>query len=147
MTKVLRRLLFSGPSHGNWDVEVGLFVLRVWTGFALAFGHGLGKLPPSDQFIAGTADMGFPLPTVSSWIAALGEFLGGILLALGLMTRPAALWILCVMGTAAFVVHGSDPLFTNGGPAKEMALLFFAPALCFLLAGSGRTGVDRFLRP
>jgi uncharacterized membrane protein YphA (DoxX/SURF4 family) len=78
--------------------------------------------------------------------AILGEFIGGILLALGLLTRPAALWIILVMGGAAFHVHLGDPLFSTGGAAKEMALLYFAPALCFLLTGSGRTGIDRAIR-
>lgn len=144
-TKVLSRLLFGGASRLSWPAEIGLFVLRVWTGLALAFGHGISKIPPGQQFIEGTADLGFPLPAVSAWMAALGEFAGGILLALGLLTRPAALWIMCVMGTAAFMVHWNDPLFTTGGPAKEMALLFFAPAFCLLMTGSGRTGIDQFL--
>ena len=146
-TKVLSRLLFGGASRLSWPAEIGLLVLRAWTGLALAFGHGLSKLPPSQQFIEGTADLGFPLPAVSAWMAGLGEFAGGILLALGLLTRPAALWIMCVMGTAAFVAHWDDPLLmTDGPPAKEMALLFFAPAFCLLMTGSGRTGIDQFIR-
>ncbi len=145
-TKVLSRLLFGGASRLSWPAEIGLLVLRAWTGLALAFGHGISKIPPDQGLIDSTDALGFPLPTVSAWMAALGEFAGGILLALGLVTRPAALWIMCVMGTAAFMVHWNDPLFTSGGPAKEMALLFFAPAFCLLMTGSGRTGIDQFIR-
>lgn len=148
MSKQINQLLFGGAGAGNMVGEIGLLVLRVWTGLAIAFGHGISKLPPGDDFISGTEAMGFPLPTVSAWMAALGEFAGGILLALGLLTRPAALWVMCVMGTAAFVAHRGDPVFTppDGGAAKEMALLYFAPALCFLLTGSGKTGIDRAIR-
>lgn len=146
MSKTINQLLFGGAGAGNLLGEVGLLVLRVWTGLALAFGHGLGKISAPSEFISGVEAAGFPVPLVSGWFALLGEFIGGILLASGLLTRPAALWIICVMGGAAFVVHGGDPLFTTGGPAKEMALLYFVPALCFLLTGSGRTGIDRALR-
>ena len=73
--------------------------------------------------------------------AGLAEFAGGILLAIGLCTRPAAFFILCTMGVAAGIAHSDDPYRD-----KELALLFGAVAVMFLLAGSGRFSVDRLLR-
>lgn len=37
-------------------------------------------------------------------------------------------------------------LFSREGPSKELALLYFAAAVAFLLAGSGRFGLDFLLR-
>jgi len=50
-----------------------------------------GVWGPQPWFINDVAKMGFPLPTFFAWCAVLAEFFGGILLMLGLMTRPAAL--------------------------------------------------------
>ena len=149
--KVLNRVLFGGAGGANWPAELGLLLLRLWTGLALAIGHGWGKLQSADRFISSLDGYGVPLPTASAWFAALGEFLGGILLALGLLTRPAAFWIMCVMLGAATTAHrgsfsGDAPFFGPTPGAVEPALMYLAIALCFLLAGSGRTGVDRLLR-
>lgn len=132
---------FGGQSHGTAG-ELGLAILRVGFGLAMAFGHGLGKLPPGAQLIGGVSAAGMPAPQVMAWFVALGEFAGGLLLALGLLTRLGAGWIAAVMAGAAFVIHGSDPLFSHGGPSKELALLYLLPAIAFLLRGGGRYALD-----
>lgn len=136
-----RELLIGGAGGRTALADLALLLLRVAAGAGLALGHGLGKLPVSDQFVDGVADIGFPAPVVFAWAAALAESLGGLLLALGLLTRPAALFILCTMGTAFFVVHAADPFQT-----KEMAMLYGVIALAFLLAGAGRYSVDALLK-
>lgn len=103
----------------------------------MAFSHGLGKTPPPAPLVEGLSAMGFPMPEVFAWLAALSEFAGGILLALGLLTRPAALFMTVTMGVAAFVAHASDPF-----EKKEMALLYLFISLFFLLHGAGRWSVD-----
>lgn len=144
--KVLSRVLFGAPVLTTWTAEVGLLVVRLSTGLGLALLHGRDKLPVSDEFIEGVASRGFPLPTVSAWMAALGEFVGGLLLALGLFTRAAALWVAGVMAGAAFMVHGGS--FTGAAPLSEaeMAVLYLSAALCFACVGSSRTGLDQFFR-
>ncbi|MFN2385970.1 MAG: DoxX family protein [Thermoanaerobaculia bacterium] len=121
--------------------EVGRLVLRLFAGLALAFGHGLGKLPPSPRFVQGVEKMGLPLPEAFSWAAGLSEFAGGLLLAVGLLTRPASFFILLTMLVAAVLRHAADPFV-----AKEKALLFAAVALFFLLAGAGRFSLDAMIR-
>ena len=143
---VVKNVLFGGRGGQDWPAEVGLLVLRVFTGLMLAFGHGLEKITDPSKFLAGVEKAGFPVPGVSGWLAIGGEFVGGILLAAGFLTRPAALWVVGVMAGAAFVVHGSDPLIAPGAPSMEPPLMYLVPAVCFLLTGSGRTGVDRLLR-
>jgi putative oxidoreductase len=123
---------------GGRSVDWGLLVLRVFSGLGIAFGHGLGKLPPSDRFIAGTAELGFPMPFVFAWVAALSEFLGGIFMALGIFTRPAAFMVLMTMLVAVFRRHIDDPF-----PQKEKALLYATIALALVIAGGGRLALDR----
>lgn len=133
-------LLFGGDGGGSALADAGLLVLRLFAGLALALAHGLGKLPPSPQFVEGTAAMGFPLPGLFAWASGLAEFGGGLLLALGFLTRPAAFFVAFNMSVAAFGAHAGEP-FTD----REMALFFLAVALLFGLAGSGRYGLDRLL--
>ncbi len=134
----LRSFLF-GTGQTSPATDLGLLILRLGLGLSLAFGHGLGKLPPSDGFIDGTAEMGFPLPAVFAWAAALSEFLGGLLLAAGLATRPAAFFASWTMATAFFLGHGGS--FGEG----EMALLYLFGTLALLASGAGRYSLDRLL--
>jgi putative oxidoreductase len=134
-------LMVGGADGRSALLDFALLLLRAAAGASLALGHGLGKLPVSDQFVDGVAQMGLPAPAVFAWAAALSEAVGGALLAIGLLTRPAAFFILCTMATAFFVVHGADP-FQN----KELAMLYGVVALTFLLAGAGRYSVDALLR-
>ena len=141
MRKTLLDFLSGPPAGVNAPLtDAGLLVLRVFAGLALALGHGLGKLPPSPGFIEGVGQMGFPLPALFAWAAAIAEFVGGLLLAAGLLTRPASLLIFFTMATAAFIRHAPDPF-----SGKEKALLFLFVALLFLLAGAGRYSLDALL--
>src|SRR4051812_27447849 len=76
--------------------DLAWLLLRVTLGGSLV-PHGMQKLfgafngPGIDKFIAGLTDRGFPPPTLMGWLVALTEFVGGTLLAIGLLTRPAAL--------------------------------------------------------
>lgn len=153
--KTLNRLLFGGAGGGDLAAEIGLLLLRVTSGLFIAIGHGWGKLTDPSGFLEGVGKMGFPAPAVSGWFAILGEFFGGLLLALGLLTRPVALWIIAVYIGAAFIAHGASfgsladffvPVKGDEAPAAEPAVLYLIIGLTFLLAGSGRTGVDRLLR-
>jgi putative oxidoreductase len=74
-------------------------------------------------------------------LAGVLEFFGGLLIVLGLFTRPVALLVAAQMVTAHFMAHqprGGFPM-QNGG---ELALLF-ALVFVFLFAnGSGPVSVD-----
>ena len=138
---MLKQILFGGETGLSPLTNAGLTLLRIFAGVALALGHGMGKLPPSEKFIEGTANIGFPLPAFFAWVAALSEFLGGAFLALGLFTRPAAFFIICTMLTALLGVHLRDPF-----GKQELAFLYLFIALAFLLKGAGDWSLDAFLR-
>ncbi|MCY7374710.1 MAG: DoxX family protein [Pyrinomonadaceae bacterium] len=138
---MLKQLLFGGESGLSPLANAGLTLLRIFAGVALALSHGIGKLPPSEQFIAGTANIGFPAPTVFAWAAALSEFLGGAFLALGLFTRLSSFFIAVTMLVALVGVHLNDPF-----GKKELAFLYLFIALCFLLKGAGDWSLDSIWR-
>jgi len=145
--KIARECLLGGSVPGSVAADIGLTVPRIAAGLMLAIGHGWGKMPPSEGFIAGVEDLGFPLPILFAWLAGISEFFGGVLLALGLFTRPAAMMIAGTMFVAAFIRHWDDAFFLGGGGAsKEPAILYLIIALAFVLAGSRRFSIDRQLR-
>jgi len=135
--------LLIGRAHVASAVPDGILALvRVYVGLVMALAHGLGKVQDPSGAIGAAEGLGFPAPSVFGWAAALSEFLGGLFLAAGLLTRPAAFFVLVTMLVAAFGVHQADPF-----GKKEFALAYAALALAFLALGSGRFGIDRWLAP
>lgn len=138
---MIRRLLFGGAGGASRLADGGLLLFRVFVGLALAWGHGINKLPPSEGFTAGVVEMGFPAPVAFAWAAGLAEFVGGHLIALGLLTRPAALFAGATMYVAAFIRQAGDPFADI-----EKALLFLAASVLLMLMGAGRCSLDTMIR-
>lgn len=137
---MIKQFLFGGTGTGNKFSDVALLVLRVFTGLAMAFGHGLSKVQNPEKAIGAARGLAFPVPEVFGWALIVAEFLGGILLALGLFTRPSAFLIACTMIVAAFMAHASDPF-----ARKEMALLYLTISILFLATGGGRFSIDSLI--
>lgn len=133
-----RELLLGGPNANATDI--GLLILRVFAGLALALAHGWGKVPPSAGFVGMIEGMGMPAPGVFAWLAALAEFAGGLLLALGLLTRPVALILVIHFAVVVLMAHAGDPF-----GQRELPLFFLVTALTFLLTGPGRYSADALL--
>lgn len=117
--------------------DAALLLLRAGFGAALAFGHGVGKVSDLGKFTSGLASRGFPLPGLFGPAAALSEFLGGLLLAIGLFARPAAAFVAITMLVAALYIHANDPFMK-----KELALGYALSAIAVLIAGPGRYSLD-----
>jgi putative oxidoreductase len=122
-------------------VDSGLLLLRVGFGATLALAHGLPKLLELPEFIASVEKRGIPLAPLTAPFAALSEFLGGVFLALGWFTRPAAVAVLSTMLVIVLHVHLHDPF-----KKQELALAYAVAALAVALAGPGRFSVEGFLR-
>ena len=134
-------IAFGGLSLPGVPVNLALATLRILAGAGMALGHGWLKLPVSEKFVEGVGDMGFPLPIVFAWAAALSEFLGGILVAVGFLTRPAAFFVMCTMMVAAFLRH-SEGSFLD----REGSLLYGAVFLLFTVIGASRLSIDALIR-
>ncbi len=87
--------------------------------------------------------MGSGSPEGLMLVAGILEIVGGILLVLGLFTRPAAFVLSGQMAVAYFMAHASgNALFpiANGG---ESAVLFCFVFLYIAVAGGGAWSLDR----
>jgi putative oxidoreductase len=107
---------------------------------AIFIAHGFAKVSGDiDGFARLVARLGFPLPHLFAWAAALSEFLGGICVLIGLFTRYAALAIAIVMSVAVTQVHLHEGLV--GGYEFPLALLGVAVSL--MLSGAGPLSFDK----
>src|SRR5688572_8733463 len=105
----MKHLLFGGPGGATSLADVGLLIGRVGAGAMMAFGHGLGKIKHPSGMAPYLERLNVPLPVASAWMAAIAEFVGGLLLAAGLLTRPAAALIGVTMLVAVSTAHRGDP--------------------------------------
>jgi putative oxidoreductase len=138
---LVKTILFGGESGLSYAANAGLALLRIFSGIALAFAHGYSKVPPGEGLINRAGEMGFPMPVFFAWAAGLSEFLGGIFLALGFLTRISSFFIAITMLVALVGVHASDPF-----NRQELAFMYLFVAIAFLLKGAGDWSVDSFLR-
>ena len=108
--------------------------LRIVTGFLFLW-HGMQKL------------FGFPgemppgVPAFVTWVAGPLELFGGILILIGLFTRPTAFVLSGLMACAYWMAHGTKALLpvVNGG---ELAVLYCFLFLFISARGSGIWSVD-----
>ena len=112
-------------------------VLRIVTGILL-LEHGTGKLldfPHGLPFID-------KLPTGLLYFTGGVELVGGVLIVLGLFTRPVAFVLSGFMAAAYFLAHfpmGFFPAINMG----ELAILYCFVFLYFAAAGPGPWSIDK----
>jgi putative oxidoreductase len=114
-------------------------VLRLFVAFVLVYGtqdnvFDRARMLEFRDFLAGN---GFPEPLASAYLSAYAQFTTGILLALGLLTRPAALVVIANFAVALVMVHRELPFDANIAP---LALL--VGGIYFALAGAPRWSLD-----
>ena len=104
----------------------------------MAINHGFPKLLKLfGQGPIKFADVFGMGPTASLTLAVLAEFVAGILIAMGLLTRLSTIPAMFTMAVAAFVIHGPDPF-----SRKESALIFLLMYFVIFLIGPGRLSLD-----
>jgi putative oxidoreductase len=121
----------------------GLTVLRVVVGVVFLV-HGYQKLFTFGiHGVAGMfGHMGIPLPAFFAVVVTLVEFVGGLLLIVGVATRVAAAFIAVDMLGAILFVHAKHGFFSPGG--VEFPLTLLSAAVCLTLAGGGALSLKRF---
>lgn len=143
----MKRLLFDCGTR-DATASLALAFLRVATGLMMLFGHGWPKIGKYGDLAAGWPVPQVPIlswmsPEVSFIATLVAEILAAALLALGLLTRPAAFVMGFAMVIAAFQVHANDSFFhVPGERSKELALMYLIPAITLLLGGAGAWSLD-----
>jgi len=128
-------------------LDIGLLILRVGTGVKFLF-HGYPKLTGGPEMWEGLggamANFGITFaPAFWGFMAASTEFFGGVLLIIGLLTRPAAalLAITMIVALTMHVTQG-DPFrvysHSAGMLVVFLALLFTGPGKFSLSAKLGK---------
>ena len=134
---------FCKVSGHSTFTDVVLLLMRLVAGLAFTM-HGWGKIQNPFGWMGPD---GFA-PGIFQALAAISEFGGGLAWILGLLTPFASFGILATMAVA-FWFHAfmrGDPFVSmTGGPAFELAALYFSIALLLIATGPGRFSLDRKL--
>jgi len=127
-------------------VEPAYALMRIAAGGFL-IPHGMWKLfsitGSRADMIAFFSSLGLEPAALLNDAVGVVEFFGGILIVLGLLTRPAALAATLTTGTAALFVHLGALYVEDAG--IEFAGLWTVVLLYIAIRGSGRISVDRLI--
>jgi len=120
--------------------DLGLLVLRLSAGLMMLGAHGWGKLSKYGELLEVFPDPIGLGSTVSLTLTVFAEFFCALAIALGLLTRLAAVPLVVTMLVAVLVVHADDPF-----RKQEFALLYLLPFLTLIMTGAGRYSLDAFI--
>ena len=127
---VIRQTILHDVTHFGVRITIGLIFIM----------HSLGKFSPG--FAENLPNMG--LPAEMQFPIALAEFVPGVLLIIGGLTRLSASLLSIVMLGAIFMVKGAQSLTGKGG--VELDLLLLAGCLVIIVIGPGRISISNVLR-
>ncbi len=123
----------------NRHAEIGTLVLRVFFAFVLVYGTQDNVFDHERmlEFRDFVAQNGFPYPLSSAYLSAYAQFVCGLFIGVGLLTRLASLVMVVNFAVALLMVHVGLPFASNISP---LAMLFCA--VFFLLHGPGPFALD-----
>ena len=130
----------------NALVPIAYAFARVWfallilpSGYEKVFEHGASRIAAGNVL-----KTGFYPPVFWAWVVALLEFVGMILLALGLGTRVVAFMMAVELGVIVVTIQAPNGYYWTSRGA-EFALILFAVCCAFVIGGGGRYSLDRKL--
>lgn len=139
---MLQRVEHWGDTHSpNW-----LSAVRILLGIFL-MGMGVLFVMDRDSLIS----MINQKPTLAAISILLGHYIvfahivGGLFIAMGLLTRLSVLANIPVLLGAVFLIHSPSGLFTVY-PFMALSILVLFLLILFLIEGSGRISVDEYMR-
>ncbi|OIQ26387.1 DoxX family protein [uncultured Vibrio sp.] len=128
--------LFSGSNNGRLEL-----IFRLAFGFIMAY-HGFHKVMNPMGLVPFLEMKSIPFPVLSAYLAAYTEFLGGIALMLGLMTRLASLGLAVCMAVAIVSLGGFSAGLNSLSGGLEYQWTLLSVFTYFVCAGSGKASLD-----
>lgn len=130
--------------------------LRLILGIGFIY-HGYPKVFSAEQregFVQMLQGLNVPVPEAMAWVVGIAEFLGGIMLIIGLFTAFWSAILIINMLVAMFTVHLPNGFsFVNrnaqgefGMPGYEVNLLYIGGLLALLIGGAGAASADEARR-
>lgn len=122
---------------------LGLLVMRCALG-AVMVAHGYAKVFRGDfghSTAAMVAHLGFP--AFLGYVVTYLEFVGGMMLIVGVFTRVVGLLFTCEMVVAILKVHLKNGIGVPGG--VDLALVCMAIAFALIFFGAGLISVDHLI--
>jgi len=131
---------YSKAALTPWGTDSVIVGLRIIVGALLIY-HGTSKVFEGfDQMTAELTLRGWPLPGLQAMLATYIEFAGGVMLMVGLFTRPVLVAVITQFMIIFFMFSAND-VFAK----KEKALIFLVLAIALFLFGPGKLSVDAHL--
>ena len=146
MKQQFRQFLFGTSLNDNKAVNIGWLLFRLHIGLSMAIHAGLPKM--KDMAAPGwfndqVAGLGFTFPSPAFWatVASWGEFVGGLCIALGLLTRFNALQLAFQFFVISFLWY-DNPEPITGMYFQNTLFMAFVLAAFF---GGGRYSLDKLI--
>ncbi len=138
----LKKLLTSTAGYAPLALRLPISIIFMAHGSQKLFGwFGGYGLQGTGQWMA---SIGIEPGVFMAFLAGSGEFFGGLLLLIGLLTRPAAVVTAFTMVVAILSVHIGNGLFlSNNG--YEFGLALLAATVSLAISGAGKLSVDDVL--
>lgn len=114
-----------GQNVGLFLLRISMAIIFIYAGYHKIFGDMHG-------FTTMVAGLGFPAPAFFAWAAALSEFIGGVAMILGILTRMSSIPLIIIMIVSVYATRFSGLM----GMAPAIALLGSSLAIFFIGPGS-----------
>jgi putative oxidoreductase len=125
------------PTSLNTDLAT--LVLRLIFGGMFIY-HGYLKLDGFSQYNSMMPDYIGIGGKATYTLVMCSEMIGGLFIALGLLTRLAIIPIFTIVNVAFFVAHKNDPFLS-----KMLLFVYIFLCIAIFLLGSGRYSIDQLL--
>lgn len=129
------------------DTDLAALALRLVIGPIMAY-HGWRKVDGGvSKFVDVVRGLDVPFPKFVAYAVVVIELVGGILIAVGLLTRLWSLLLAAQMVSIVFQVKWDVGLIAPPGKGVGYALdlVIAAGALALVLIGPGRASLDRLI--
>lgn len=130
------------PGNDSAFTSLGLLALRLFFGLIMLLHHGWDKLIKFNDLAATFPDPMKVGHTASLALTVFAEVVAAGLLAVGLLTRFAALVLAFEMAVAFIAVH---QMKLSGPMPGEFAFVYFGAYFTLLLAGGGAFSLDKVM--